>query len=215
MQNGANCCETGQTRPRDSQLGHTTGQKWTGPVCFGCGKPGHIQANFPDNRARPCAAAVHADNNAGTMDSVASTNEPQGEDHPPEDKDIERDYLLLDEEEHPSNDARDDEDPPSLYNWDDADDDDESLFWASALSTPEMGYCVRRGHAVTCDKQTKTMGCGPNHHPLNPICLQAGVTTGNKLSLYDHRIRKHMGTRPMRPREQHQTLSRFWEINGT
>jgi len=40
------------------------------------------------------------------MDGVAPANEPQREDHPPEDKDIERDYLLLDEEEHPSNNAR-------------------------------------------------------------------------------------------------------------
>jgi len=68
----------------------------------------------------------------------------RGKNHPPEDEDIERDYLPLDEEEHPGNDARDDEDPPYQYNWDDADDDDESLFRASTLSTPEMGYCVRK-----------------------------------------------------------------------
>ena len=119
-------------------------------------------------------------------DDVTPADEIQGEEQAPKDEDIERDYLPLDEDEHPNETIRDDEYSPSQYNWDDDDDDAGSSCRASALSTPDMGYCERRGQTVTCEKQAKTMSCGPDHHSSKPIHLQAGVTTGNKPSLYDH-----------------------------
>ena len=68
---------------------------------------------------------------------------------------------------------------------------------------------------MTHDKQAKTMSCGSNHHSSKPIRLQVGVATGIKLSLYDDHTQKHMGMRPTWSHEQNQTLSGFWEINGT
>ena len=79
-----------------------------------------------------------------------------------------------------------DEHPPSQFYWDDRDDDTGSLFRVNALSTPEMGYCVRKSHAVMHDKQVITTTCGPDHKSCNDICLQVGVTTGGKPPLYDH-----------------------------
>ena len=79
-----------------------------------------------------------------------------------------------------------DEYPPSQYNWDDEDDDAGSSFRANALSTPVMGYCVRKSHIVTWDKQVITTICGPDHKSHTDICLQAGVATGGKPPLYDH-----------------------------
>ena len=103
----------------------------------------------------------------------------------------------------------------SQYNWDDEDDDAGSLFWANALSTPAMRYCVRKSHTVTCDKQVITTTCGPNHKSFADIRLQVGVTTGGKPPLYDHHARKRKGTRLTRSREGNQTLSGYWEINGS
>ena len=98
---------------------------------------------------------------------------------------------------------------PSQYNWDNEDDDAGSSFQANALSTPEMGYSIRKSHVVMCDKQGITMTCGPDHKSHNDIHLQAGVTTGGKPPLYDHRMRKRMGTRPMRSCEGNQMLSGY------
>ena len=78
-----------------------------------------------------------------------------------------------------------------------------------------MGYCVRKSHIVTHDKQVITTTCGPDHKSHTDICLQAGVTTGGKPPLYDHHAQKHMGTRPTRSHEGNQTLSGYWEINRT
>ena len=68
---------------------------------------------------------------------------------------------------------------------------------------------------VMHDKQAKTTSCGPDHYLSKPICLLVGATTGNRPSLYDHCMQKHMGMRPIWSHEQNQTLSGFWEINGT
>ena len=96
-------------------------------------------------------------------------------------------YFSLGEEDHPQVTPGEDEYPLSQYNWDDEDDDTGSAFRVNALSTPDMGYCIRKIHMVTCDKQVITMTCGPNHKLPNNICLQAGVTTGGKPPPYDHR----------------------------
>ena len=65
------------------------------------------------------------------------------------------------------------------------------------------------------DTQDTTMTCGPDHKLSTDIHLQAGVTTGGKPPLYDYRVQKRTGTRPTRSRGSNQTLSGYWEINGT
>ena len=126
-----------------------------------------------------------------------------------------REYFSLGEEDLPQITPREDEFLPSQYNWDNEDNDAGSSFRANALSTPEMGYCIRKSHAVTCDKQVITTTCGPDQKSHADIHLQAGVTTGGKPPLYDHCARKCTGTRPMRSHEGNQTTSGYWEINGT
>ena len=54
-------------------------------------------------------------------DDVAPVDELQGEEQSPEDEDIERDYLPLNEDKHPNETIRDDECSLSQYNWDDDD----------------------------------------------------------------------------------------------
>ena len=101
------------------------------PICYGCGKPGHIQANCPtNNKAKPHATAAVCvqTEDTETMDHVAPVNELREEEQPLEDENIKRDYLPLDEDKHPNETIRDDDD-----------DDTGSSFRANALSTPEMG----------------------------------------------------------------------------
>ena len=132
-----------------------TDQRQTEHVCFGCGKAGHIQINCPFKKAKSrTAAAVHMQKEAdmGTTGNVAPTDDPQEGETPPEDEDAKQEYFLLSEEDLPQVTPGEDEYPPSQYNWDDKDDDTGSLFRANALSTPAMGYCIRKSHVVTCDK---------------------------------------------------------------
>jgi gag-polyprotein putative aspartyl protease len=216
--NGANRPETGRPKPGSSRPKGTTGQRQAEHVCFGCGEVGHIQINCPHKKAKSRAAAaarIQKEVDTGTTDDVAPADEAQEGENPPEDEDAEREYYSLGEEDLPQVTPGEDEFPPSQYQWDDENDDAGSSFRANALSTPTMGYCTRRSHEVTRDKQAKTTTCGPDHKPSTDIRLQAGVTTGGKPPLYDHRARKRTGTRPTRSREGNQTLSGYWEINGT
>ena len=85
------------------------------PICYRCGKPGHIQENFPTNiKAKPCAAAAARVQieDAEMTDHVTPVDELQEEEQSPEDENIERDYLPLNEDEHPDKTIRDDEHPP-------------------------------------------------------------------------------------------------------
>ena len=180
-------------------------------ICFGCGKAGHIQINCPHKKAKShTAAAAHIQKEAdtGTTGNITPADDAQEGETPPEDEDAEQEYFSLDEEDLPQVTHGEDEYPLSQYNWDDKDDDAGSSFWANAHSTPVMGYCVRKSHVVTCDKQVITTTCGPNHNlqghavacdkqdttmtygpdhkSSTNIHLQAGVTTGGKPPLYDH-----------------------------
>ena len=209
-------------------------------VCFGCGKAGHIQINCPQKKAKSRAAAaarIQKEADTGTTGNIAPTDEAQEGETPPEDDNAEREYYSLGEEDLPQVTPGEDEFPPSQYNWDDEDNDAGSSFRANALSTPAMGYCIRKSHIVTrdkkvitmtcspdrksrgpvlaCDPQDTTMTCGPDHKSTPDIRLQAGVTTGGKPPLYDHRALSCTGMRLTRSREGDQMLSGYWEINGT
>ena len=107
----------------------------------------------------------------GTTRNVAPTNDAQEGENPPEDEDAEQEYFSLNEEDLPQVTLEEDEYPPSQYNWDDKDNDAGSSFRANALSTPVMGYCVRKSHVVMCDKQDTTTTCGPDHKSHTDICL--------------------------------------------
>ena len=140
---------------------------------------------------------------------IASADDTQEGENPPEDEDTEQEYFSLSEEDLPHVTPGEDEFLPSQYNWDDEDDDAGSSFRVNALSTPVMGYYIRKSHVVMCDKQVIITTCGPSHklqsHAITcnkqdttmtsrpdhkshtDICLQVGVTTGGKPPLYDHR----------------------------
>ena len=58
---------------------------------------------------RPHTASVHVQEmDRGEMDETIFMNPPQGEEESPEDGDIEQEYLLLDEEECPDVNTKDD-----------------------------------------------------------------------------------------------------------
>ena len=135
------------------------------------------------------AAAAHLQREVdmGTTGNVTPPDNTQEGETPPEDEDAEQEYFSLSEGDLPQVTPVEDEYPQSQYNWDDKDDDTGSSFRANALSTPMMGYCIRKSHVVTCDKQVIIMTCGPDHKSHTDICPQVGVTTGRKPPLYDHR----------------------------
>ena len=90
--NGTSHPETGRTKPGNSQPGGTTGQKQVEHVCFGCGKVGHIQINFPYKKAKPrAAAAVHIqqEEDTGMTCNIAPTDDTQEGENLPEDEDAE------------------------------------------------------------------------------------------------------------------------------
>ena len=154
--NGVSHPEAGQTKPGSSRPGGTTGHKQMEHVCFGCGKASHIQINCPQKKAKSCAAAaarIQKEADTGTTGNVAPADEAQEGETPPEDDDAKREYYSLGEEDLPQVTPGEDEFPPSQYNWDNEDDDAGSSFQANALSTPAMGYCTRKSHVVTHDKQ--------------------------------------------------------------
>ena len=80
-----------------------TGQKQMEPICFGCGKIGHIQANCPDKKAKPHAAAaarIQKEAEMGMTGNVAPVDDAQEGETPPEDEDTEQEYFSLSEEDH-------------------------------------------------------------------------------------------------------------------
>ena len=85
--------ETGQTKPGNSWLGGTTGQKQTEHVCFGCGKVGHIQANCPYKKAKLHATAavrIQKEVDTGMTGNIAPADDTQEGETPPEDEDAKR-----------------------------------------------------------------------------------------------------------------------------
>ena len=101
--NSVSHLEPGQTKPGNSWLGGTTGQKQAEHVCFGCGKVGHIQINCPYKKAKPrtaAAACIQQEENSGTTRDVAPVDAQEGE-NPPEDEDAKQEYFLLSEEDLP------------------------------------------------------------------------------------------------------------------
>ena len=90
--NGASHLEAGRTKPGSSQPGGTTGQKQMEHICFGCGKPGHIQINCPQKKAKSRVAAavrIQKEADTGMTDNVAPADEAQEGKTPPEDDDAE------------------------------------------------------------------------------------------------------------------------------
>ena len=112
---------------------------------------------------------IQKEADTGTTGNVTPADDTQEGETPPEDEDAEWEYYLLSEEDLPQVTPGEDEPPSSQYNWDDEDDDAGSSFQANALSTPAMGYCVRKSHMVTCDKQVITMTCGPDQSVHGPV----------------------------------------------
>src|SRR6266481_6142897 len=137
---------------------------------------------------------------------VAQEDDPPVENewgHSPPDEDEPLDGL---DEEAPN--------PVSHYEWDEERNEGETpSFRANALSTPRWGYCERKCHTVTCDINNAARGS--NHEHSKPIRLAAGATIEGGSPLSDHCAHKRTGARPSRAHNSNQTLSGYWEVNGT
>ena len=100
-QNGTSRSEASQTRPGNSRLGGTTGQKWIEPVGFGCGKIGHIQENCLDKRQSHALQQQHIythiqiEADTWRTGNVVPTDDTQEGETPPEDEDTKREYIFL------------------------------------------------------------------------------------------------------------------------
>ena len=90
--NGASRPEAGRTKPGSSRPGGMTGQKQMEHVCFGCGKPGHIQINCPQKKAKSwatAAARIQKEADTGMTGNIAPADEAQEGETPPEDDNTE------------------------------------------------------------------------------------------------------------------------------
>ena len=100
------------------------------------------------------------------------------------------------------------------YEWDELNDKEAPSFWASALWTLDRGS----GSSDSRNRATAYVNCDARrdtHERKHRTCQLASVKTGGQPPVYDHRAHKRMGARPKRSRESNQTLSGYWEVNGT
>ena len=100
------------------------------------------------------------------------------------------------------------------YQWDELNDEEAPSFWASALRT------LNRGSSNSDSRNGATAyvsydACGDTHERKHCTCQLASAKTGGPPPVYDHHVHKHTGARPKRSRKSNQTLSGYWEVNGT
>ena len=90
----------------------------------------------------------------------------------------------------------------SQYHWDDIEDQRSSVYRSNAVTHVTESYMERRQYYTTVPKVIFRASAGAIDKTVEPV--------------YDHRARRRTdGTRPKRPRDEHQTISGYWEINGT
>ena len=100
------------------------------------------------------------------------------------------------------------------YQWDELNDEEAPSFWANALRTLDGGSCSSGFQ----DGATAYVNCNAcrdirEHKPCT--CRLASAKTGGQPPVYDHHAHKCMGARPKRSHESNQTLSGYWEVDGT
>src|SRR6266481_4023222 len=145
-------------------------------------------------------------------DEVDHCPEVVQEDEPPVEN--EWGHSPHNEEEHLNRLDKDAPNQMSHYEWDEELNEGETpSFWENALSTPEWGYCERKCHAVTHD--VSNAAHGSNHEHSKFIRFTVGVTIEGGPPLSDHRVHRRTCARPSWARDSNQTLSGYWEVNGT
>src|SRR6266481_6122954 len=181
-----------QSRPTGQQPARDAGLPRTGPTCYGCGQPGHIQPNCPTRRDKQpmnrVAAAAHMDEaTADDAPEEPPEAEIQEDENPP--ADVERDEIPLDGIEYPDDVARALVEEASHYKWDTSDDgEDIPLYKAYKVDAPETGRLKLTRVGVARYITPPARGPVHKHHVDTRLC--AGVKAEGNPPLYDYRAQK-------------------------
>ena len=87
-------------------------------------------------------------------------------------------------------------------------------FRANALRTLDRGSCSSGSKDGATD-YVNCNACGDTRECKDHTCRLASAKTGGQPPVYNHCAHKCMGARPKRSRDSNQTLSGYWEVNGT
>ena len=90
----------------------------------------------------------------------------------------------------------------SQYHWDDLEDQQSSIYCSNVVTHVTESYMEWQWYYTTTPS----------------VVFRASASTIDKTvePLYDHQAQQRAdGTRPKRPCDEHQTISGYWEINGT
>jgi len=197
--NGAYCSETKPTKPVGYKPVPSTSYKLTEPVCYGCGESGHIRPNCPKERDKPRVAAMRVAEEEGEGDPLEDHLKLETPEEIPLVGHNEQEGTLLDEPDYPDKPVEGLEMDESHYQWDEdnLNDEETSLFRASALRTLKRGYCNESNdscNAVTHYINPDDRGDTHDHHPRT--CRLASAKTGGQPHVYDDRMHKHTIARP-------------------
>ena len=104
---------------------------------------------------------------------------------------------------------------PSQYNWDDADqksdNDDAITYRSSAVCIPSRyGMPICKVYGVRFTPEKKPLRTEGSMQPRMVVAVDKSAEP-----LYHHRSCYQLPTRPDQPCEENQTISGYWEINGT
>ena len=203
-----------------------------GPICFRCGKAGHLGCDCKQGKPRAAAARL-AEDEEGVPEGDHLEEEDQ-EVTPPVNG-VEQDDTRLNGDQYLNTLVKDEGAQGRPYQWDDE---------LAELAQPEapsikMGAiritqwkCGGGESDVTCDGQFNPAGHASHGHvptgrarhtsptrrathtsPIEP-CRLASAKSSGVLPLHDHRAHKHTGMQPTRSHTNSKTLLGYWDING-
>ena len=103
---------------------------------------------------------------------------------------------------------------PSQYNWDEnnqkSDNGDAITYQSSAICIPSSGMPTHKVFGVRFTPDRESLSNEGSMQPRTTVAIDKSAEP-----LYHHRSHYCLSTRPDRPREENQTISGYWEINGT
>jgi hypothetical protein len=140
-------------------------------------------------------------------------NSPILEEIVPQEDDTHQEQGAPEDEAYPDEPIGEWQTEASHYQWDDEyDEGPSSSYRVGAMRTLAQGYATRRRSYVARYVYDGGLQAPPVEHNTR---VAAGVVDRKAEPMYDHRARKKDSSRPKRPRDENETISIFWEINGT